>query len=72
MNKQEWKLKLLLSVITIRCPYYPSEVFDEDCEKASQFIEESDGNPCHHHTENCQGKINECDLPEKWRLYGPF
>jgi hypothetical protein len=61
MTELEWKIKVLLEALPVRCPYYRGEY--DDCEAMSLV----DSITSSHMTLNCFGNIGDCDLPETFR-----
>lgn len=62
-----FKLKLLLAGLRITCRYFKGD--EDECGLSKTYIykdpEDYDG----HMTCNCDGDINQCDLPEKFQEY---
>ena len=53
-----FKLKLLLSCLRITCRYFTGD--EEECELSGDYEER-------HIACNCDGNINQCDLPDKFQ-----
>jgi len=60
-----FKLRLLLSCLRITCRYYQGDEWE--CGLSNEYIPE-DAEPLEcHMARNCDGDINQCDLPEKFQ-----
>ena len=61
-----FKLKLLLSCLRITCRYFKGD--EEVCELSEEYDAKDTEFPEYHIACNCDGDINQCDLPEKFQV----
>jgi hypothetical protein len=60
-----FKLKLLLSCLRITCQYFKGD--EDECGLSLEYIpKDAEDYDCHIAC-NCDGDINQCDLPEKFQ-----
>ena len=60
-----FKLKLLLSCLRITCRYYEGD--EEECGLSAEHIPQNTIDFDCHIACNCDGDINQCDLPDKFQ-----
>ena len=61
-----FKLKLLLSCLRITCRYFTGD--EEVCSLSAEYVPKDDTEyPEWYIACNCDGDINQCDLPEKFQ-----
>lgn len=61
----EFKVRLLLQAIPVKCPYFQGDM--DACKLSDYYDDDTNAWADGYMTCNCDGKIDMCDLPEKYQ-----